>query len=168
MTIVTQGFGGAGVIVTYGYGDLLIKILLFPSSDFLIGAKFVKLNSKKIIFEKINSVTSSIERIIAEISNDIVINPPSSDLQVIPTVFATFGDVNKIRTKFDLIDVINISFDKIIAETSNDLVVNPPSSDLQVIPTISISFEKINSIVAKQEILNKINTEFIRIIAEEN
>ena len=166
MTIVTRSYGGTA-IVTWGYGELIYQ-LISPFSE-IVGIKFTKLNSKSILFDILNNTTALMERIIAETSDDLVINPPTgSDLQVIPSVSVLFNGINHIRSNYKSIYTVKAHIDRVISEEPIVQVMNPSGGDLQIIPTVSVFYEKINSIATNHEISNKVDTTFIRVIAEES
>lgn len=165
MSIVIGGYSGTA-IVTWGYGDLLVK--LFSPFAESISAKFTKLHGDSVIFEKTNDITSLFDRIVAETSNDPVVNPPDGvDLVITPTVFVSFEGINHIVSKYDTIDAIKAIMERVVSEEPIAQVKSPSGGDLQITPTTFVSYEKLDGIAINHEISNKIDVVFERIIAEE-
>jgi hypothetical protein len=167
MTITIRGYGGGNAIVTWGYGNLTIPIIV---SEFLevIDVKFTKLNGKISLFNLTNDTAAFMSRIISESSDDLVVIPPDgNDLEIIPTVSVQYNSFDKIKTIYQSFESIDAFMLRVISEEPIIQGTAPDGNDLQVIPTVSVFYEKSDSIYIQQDITNEVNTKFIRIIPEE-
>jgi hypothetical protein len=166
MSIVTKGYGGYA-IASWGYGDLIVKVIRAVHPFAGITTIFKKLDGLLVLFNISNNTGAEFERIIAETSEDLVADPPGGDLQVIPTVSVSFDSNDRVKVFYESIDLIDAFMDRVISEEPIVQVKDPETGDLQIIPTVGINYRKSNEIRIKHGISDKVNTTFIRIIAEE-
>lgn len=169
MTLATKGYGSrSGVLATYGFGDLLIPIIVpFAFASEVVTTKFTKLNGVGFTFVATDDTDAFMERIIAEATNDPVQTPDDLDLIIIPSVSVSFGGFDRVEADYETLNTIEAFMIRVVSEEPIVQGFPGDNNDLQIIPTVSVSYQKSNPTATIHEISNKINTIFERIVAEE-